>query len=231
MGLFNIDWKKDPLGLQAIESDTNKFLDTVPFLGQNRIASRNLDYQRENLAYQKALQQEIFRREDLAYYRKMQDMIGAGLSPILGAGGSGASAGQALSTEGLKESAPAEAFMQALQILNLSKMKADIGQTEAQKDVLNANVNNIEAHTRSTDVRTDQFIHDAQKYGHGFGPTIFSKGFTEFGKKIGDVKKAIETDNQQFKKKIDEMDEFDKKLLMIDPRAYHFFRSNKERKK
>lgn len=46
------------------------------------IAQMNLGFQRENLDYQKALQQQIFDREDSAYSRTVQDMRNAGLSPL-----------------------------------------------------------------------------------------------------------------------------------------------------
>ena len=43
------------------------------------IADQNLAFQRENLEYQKALQQKIFEREDSAYQRTVQDMRASGL--------------------------------------------------------------------------------------------------------------------------------------------------------
>lgn len=46
------------------------------------IAEQNLQFQRENLDYQKELQQQIFEREDTAYQRTKQDMINAGLNPL-----------------------------------------------------------------------------------------------------------------------------------------------------
>ena len=67
-------------------NDTNK-----------EIASDNLDYQRENLQYQKDLQKQIFAREDNAVQRRVDDLVAAGLSPTLAAG-SAANAGQAIET-------------------------------------------------------------------------------------------------------------------------------------
>ena len=43
-----------------------------------RIAQQNLAFQKENLEYQKDLQQQIFNREDTAYQRKVNDLIAAG---------------------------------------------------------------------------------------------------------------------------------------------------------
>lgn len=46
------------------------------------IADQNLEFQRENLDYQKALQQQIFNREDSSYQRTVSDMRAAGLNPL-----------------------------------------------------------------------------------------------------------------------------------------------------
>lgn len=55
---------------------------------------RNYDFSKDVFDYNKALQQEIFNREDTAYERKRRDLERAGLNPNLAAGGSGAAAGQ-----------------------------------------------------------------------------------------------------------------------------------------
>lgn len=58
---------------------------------------QNLNLQKQNLAYQKDLQKEIFAREDNAVQRRVNDLIKAGLSPTLAAGSS-AGAGSVVST-------------------------------------------------------------------------------------------------------------------------------------
>lgn len=58
---------------------------------------QNLDLQKQNLAYQKDLQKEIFAREDNAVQRRVNDLVKAGLSPTLAAGSS-AGAGSVVST-------------------------------------------------------------------------------------------------------------------------------------
>lgn len=64
------------------------------------IANQNLQFQDENLQYQKNLQKQIFAREDNAVQRRVSDLVAAGLSPTLAAGSS-ANAGQAVETQAL----------------------------------------------------------------------------------------------------------------------------------
>lgn len=54
---------------------------------------RNYQFSKDVFDYNKALQQEIFNREDTAYERKRRDLERAGLNPNLAAGGSGSGAG------------------------------------------------------------------------------------------------------------------------------------------
>ena len=63
-----------------------------------KIAKQNLAFQRDNLEYQKALQQQIFEREDTAYQRAVADAQNVGINPMALAGSGGASAGQAIDT-------------------------------------------------------------------------------------------------------------------------------------
>lgn len=63
------------------------------------IADQNLQFQRENLDYQKALQEQIFDREDTSYQRTVNDMRQAGLNPLAMNGTNGA--GEAIATEPL----------------------------------------------------------------------------------------------------------------------------------
>lgn len=67
-----------------------------------KIHAENLAFQREHFAYEKALQREIFNREDSAIRRRVEDLKSAGMSPLLAANGEGASAGQAIATEALQ---------------------------------------------------------------------------------------------------------------------------------
>lgn len=65
----------------------------------NNIATSWANYglQKKNYEYQKALQQQIFQREDTAVQRRMEDLRAAGINPYLAAGSS-AGAGSVVST-------------------------------------------------------------------------------------------------------------------------------------
>lgn len=91
----------------AQEANANNLLMTRETNQQNReIAEQNLGFQRENLDYQKALQKQIFEREDTAYQRTAQDMLAAGLNPLSMQGTNGA--GEVISTSALNNNYQAQ---------------------------------------------------------------------------------------------------------------------------
>ncbi len=71
---------------------------------------KNFDLQKENLAYQKDLQKQIFSREDNAVQRRVADLVSAGLSPTLAAG-SAAGAGSVVSTSAPQRKSNFESMM------------------------------------------------------------------------------------------------------------------------
>lgn len=80
---------------------------TVDSIIANR---KNFDLQKENLAYQKDLQNQIFEREDTAVQRRVADLVKAGLSPTLAAG-SAAGAGSVISTSAPQRKSNFESIM------------------------------------------------------------------------------------------------------------------------
>lgn len=108
----------------------------------------------KNTQYQKDLQNRIFRREDNSQQRAVKDLLAAGLSPTLAAG-SGSGAGQAINVSAphaesnLSDIAPA--------IMSLMKMKEDISNTVAQREL-------IDQQRRKTSAEADIARHDFSIY-------------------------------------------------------------------
>ncbi len=71
---------------------------------------KNFELQKENLAYQKDLQNKIFEREDTAVQRRVADLVSAGLSPTLAAGSS-AGSGSVVSTSAPQKRSNFESIM------------------------------------------------------------------------------------------------------------------------
>lgn len=100
-GLFGSrDTDKTNQANKDIASDVNS--------SNEAIAQQNLEFQRENLEYQKALQQQIFEREDTAYQRTVADMRNAGLSPLSMQSTNGA--GEAIATNALNNDFRAQGY-------------------------------------------------------------------------------------------------------------------------
>lgn len=120
-----------------------------------QIAQENLQYQRENLEYQKALQQQIFEREDSAYARTAQDMRNAGMSPIIMNGTNGA--GEAIQTDALhndfqyQDRGSLEAFTSLFNTAN------SIYKSYQDTQFNNARISALQSQTKGQDV-TNEFL-------------------------------------------------------------------------
>lgn len=103
----------------------------------------NLDFQRENLDYQKALQQKIFEREDTAYQRTVNDMRLAGLNPVSMQGTN--AAGEAIQTTSPESTKTSEIqalseIMNVISQLNVNRNNNSVSQANA--NLINAQAEN-----------------------------------------------------------------------------------------
>lgn len=123
---------------------------------QYAVDMENLGLQKERYAYQKALQEKIFEREDSSIQRRVADLRSAGLSPVLAAG-QGARAGAAIPVTApqrgrggptaLAAVAPAIAGVMS-QLATVDKTKAETGLIKAQARRANVEAN-VAAQTES----------------------------------------------------------------------------------
>lgn len=72
------------------------------YYNQKNISEKNLDLQKENIQYQKDLQQQVFSREDSSFQRARADLEKAGYNPNILS--SGAGAGSVVSTQAPQQS-------------------------------------------------------------------------------------------------------------------------------
>lgn len=111
------------------------------------IADQNLQFQRENLDYEKALQKEIFQREDTAYQRTAADMRAAGLNPLAMQGTNGA--GEVIPTDPLQnqyqhqDTGNLQALSQIFNTINqMSVTRNNASLQQAQSNLINQQAEN-----------------------------------------------------------------------------------------
>lgn len=113
----------------AIAATGSALLDTASGIFNNE---RNLDYAKENLAWQKHVQETTWNREDNAVQRRAADLKAAGFNPLLAAGGA-ASSGQAVATTAPQSNMKTNFAETAIA---LARAQNDISMTRSQQELL-----------------------------------------------------------------------------------------------
>lgn len=108
---------------------------------QNKISKENLSLQKDNLEYQKALQQQLFEREDTSYERTKQDMLNSGFSPLAMQGLN--SAGSAVQTSAPQQNLDIGSSLSSIlgvasQAQALSQVQSGIAKNDAETRFINA---------------------------------------------------------------------------------------------
>lgn len=147
---------------------------------------KNFELQKDNLAYQKDLQNRIFEREDNSVQRRVADLKAAGLSPTLAAGSS-AGAGSVVSTSAPQKKNNLEAFT-ALASLKTVLAQQRRAQTEA--DIAKATLNQIEMDNKY--YRSNHIAPIESKMGWQQQLTNFLVGFINDRREdVGDAGRSI----------------------------------------
>lgn len=109
-----------------------------------KVNDLNFQLQKENLDYQRSLQDIIFKREDNAVQRRVNDLLKAGLSPTLAAG-SAAGNGPVVSTRAAQKVSDFEGYM-ALATVGTMLAQQQKAQTEA--DIARQNLEQVRLDTK-----------------------------------------------------------------------------------
>lgn len=148
----------DPLTVIAAGNMAgNMFGNLFSGFSQNAAAEKNYSLQRENLAWQKEMQAEAWRRDDTAVQRRAADMAAAGINPLMAAGNAAGNApvvktdapqmdiqGAGAIGKGISEGA--SNAMAALQMSKDFAVKdAQIQNIQAQTNKTNVEANSIES--------------------------------------------------------------------------------------
>ena len=186
------------------------------------IADENLKYQRENLEYQKALQQKIFDREDSSYARTVADMRSAGLSPLSMNGTNGS--GEAIAIDPLhndfqyQDSGNINALSSIFQgFLNARATRAQVdnldARTEAQKieNKYNEAIYEDKVNSSRYDTLVKQYLAADKKrqneYNSYFG---LHEGLSEKERAVLYAKKALDIGVDMFSSPDDEESSIDR---------------------
>lgn len=149
-----------------------------------KISDKNYELQQGWYEYQKALQQEIFNREDTAVQRALADYTKAGFSPIAAVGHS-AGAGQIVSTTAPQNPYKSELDLSSLRGAGTSLM----GLMQAQSELATGQANRelTQAQAESIRLNTDIERHNYMYYSERGLPT----NMTGIERMIVDILQAI----------------------------------------
>lgn len=162
------------------------------------VASDNLQFQRENLDWQKAVQEKQWQREDSSYQRTVADMRQAGLSPLAMNGTD--AAGEAVSTvapqntyqrQGKDYSWLSQGVNQGIStVIDMMRLKNEKAQSDAQVEKTNAETAHILADTdffnASAGTRLAGLMLDNKNKGANYVNTVSNSSLTRL-RSIGEA--------------------------------------------
>lgn len=129
----------NPLAASAVALSPVMAASTGTNLFNSYMSWKNYQLQKDKYQYDQNVQQTTWNREDTAVQRRANDLISAGMSPVLAAG-NGAASGAVVST-----TAPHMDKIDDVgqNVLNLITMANNIATSKTQQDLNNANANRL----------------------------------------------------------------------------------------
>lgn len=153
-GISNLAGSLVGSGLSKQAADDASGIAQKNYEEQVRANNLNFQMQQQNLDYQKALQKQLFEREDNATQRRAADLRSAGLSPVLAAG-SAAGAGDQVAVNTPQIQAPQKDWGAGLQAkMQYAQMINQVGKSTAELGMMKAQIENIKAQTEKTRAET-----------------------------------------------------------------------------
>ena len=132
---------------------------SIPWIIPGYAEQKNYAQQKQVFEWQKSVQETNWQREDNAVQRRVADLKGAGLSPVLAAG-SAAQAGPPVSVTAPQRQ-PTPLIDKAVQVMAMLRQQVDISRTEAETDAIMAQAERTRVQTTIDDVlakRQDEIL-------------------------------------------------------------------------
>lgn len=151
------------VGIGGIGGIISAAADVANTITQIYYASKNYQLQKEQMRYQKYIQQMLFEREDTAIRRRVEDLQRAGLSPTLAAG-SAAGAGGTSNVQAPQMNMPDLAMSGVEKAMALMMMEKQFYKTDAETALIEQQRKKSMAETSKTNVEAGIKAHDLNVY-------------------------------------------------------------------
>lgn len=151
-----------------------------------QIADQNLAFQKDNLEYQKQLQQQIFDREDSSYERMVSSARAAGLSPL---GLQGLSSGEAIPTQPLSNNMNYQSTSALSAISSVFQTIMGIKSGFAELANLNAQTNKTNAEALAISNKNSLFNLNEERIA--YLADLYSRQEDYFSKKLSNYSSSL----------------------------------------
>jgi len=185
------------------------------------IGQKNFNLQKDNLAYQKEMQQQSWARDDNAIQRRLKYLQAAGLSPTLAAGSAASNAGVVSTSAPQRDSVPdmSGSFSKFADVfstmMSMKQAQSQVAQTDAQTALINAQADNVskdglikdeaykEALTKNKYLE-EKLVSELARIVASTDNALSNKAYTDSRKLTEDVHRAIDEKDWEYFQKLGE---------------------------